>query len=103
LELASQKIEEIVRVAKVGEIYDAKVTRIEAYGIFVELFGGCEALVHVSKLAHERVEHPKDLFRLNDTVHVIVTGIDEKGKVSASRKDLLPKPAKPVEKKEITK
>jgi len=103
LELASQKIEEIVRVAKVGEIYDAKITRIEGYGIFVELFGGCEALVHVSKLAHERVEHPKDLFRMGDTVHVIVTGIDEKGKVSASRKDLLPKPAKPVEKKETTK
>ncbi len=94
LNKAAAMIEEIARVAKVGEIYEGKVTRIEAYGVFVELFPGCEGLCHVSKLAHERVEHPKDLFKLNDKIKVIVAGIDEKGKVNVSRKDLLPKPEK---------
>lgn len=91
---ATAMIEEITRVAKVGEIYEGPITRIEAYGIFVELFPGCEGMVHVSKLAHERVNHPKDLFKLGDVVKVVVTDIDEKGKVALSRKDLLPKPEK---------
>ena len=95
LEKAAAMIEAIAKVAKVGEIYDGKVTRIEAYGAFVEIFPNCEGLVHVSKLAHERVEHPKDILKLGDTIKVIVTGIDEKGKVSPSRKELLPKPPKP--------
>ena len=94
LEKAAKMIEAIAKVAKVGEIYDGKVTRIEAYGAFVEIFPNCEGLVHVSKLAHERVEHPKDILKLGDTIKVIVTGIDEKGKVSLSRKELLPKPPK---------
>ena len=94
LEKAAKMIESIAKVAKVGEIYDGKVTRIEAYGAFVEIFPNCEGLVHVSKLAHERVEHPKDILKLGDTIKVIVTGIDEKGKVSLSRKELLPKPPK---------
>lgn len=89
---AVQMIEEITKVAKVGEIYEGPITRIENYGVFVELFADCEGMVHVSKLAHERVEHPKDLFKLGDVIKVIVTGIDEKGKVALSRKDLLPKP-----------
>ena len=99
LEKAAKMIEAIAKVAKVGEIYDGKVTRIEAYGAFVEIFPNCEGLVHVSKLAHERVEHPKDILKLGDTIKVIVTGIDEKGKVSLSRKELLPKPPKQVKEK----
>jgi polyribonucleotide nucleotidyltransferase len=94
LNKAAAMIEALARVAKVGEIFEGKVTRVEAYGVFVELFPGCEGLCHVSKLAHERVEHPKDLFKLNDSIKVIVAGIDEKGKVNVSRKDLLPKPEK---------
>ena len=94
LRKATKMIEDIARVAKVGEIYEGKITRIEAYGVFVELFPGCEGLCHVSKIAHERVNHPKDLFKLGDSIKVIVTGIDEKGKVNVSRKDLLPKPEK---------
>jgi polyribonucleotide nucleotidyltransferase len=94
LNKAAAMIEALARVAKVGEIFEGKVTRVEAYGVFVELFPGCEGLCHVSKLAHERVEHPKDLFKLNDSIKVIVAGIDEKGKVNVSRKDLLSKPEK---------
>ncbi len=92
IEKAAKMIEDITRVAKVGEIYEGKVTRIEAYGAFVELFPGCEGMVHVSKLAYERIAHPKDILKLGDKIKVIVTGIDEKGKVALSRKDLLPKP-----------
>ena len=84
-------IEEIVKEAKVGEIYEGKVIRIEDYGCFVELFSGCDGLCHVSKLAHERVAHPKDIVKIGDTIRVIVTEIKQ-GKVSVSRKDLLPKP-----------
>ena len=84
-------IEEIVKEAKVGEIYEGKVIRIEDYGCFVELFNGCDGLCHVSKLAHERVAHPKDVVKIGDKIRVIVTEIKQ-GKVSVSRKDLLPKP-----------
>ena len=87
-------IERIVRVARVGEIYDAKVVRLENYGAFVELFEGTDALVHVSKIAHERVEHPKDVLKAGQVVKVVVTEVDEKGRVNASIKDLLKKEEK---------
>ncbi|MCI5745624.1 MAG: polyribonucleotide nucleotidyltransferase [Erysipelotrichaceae bacterium] len=89
----------IVKEAKVGEIYEASVVRIESYGAFVNLFKGCDALLHVSQIKHERVNHPKDVLKINDKVRVIVTEIDEKGRVNVSAKDLLPKPEK-VEKKD---
>ncbi len=93
-------IEQIVKEAKVGEIYDAKVVRIESYGAFVELFPGTDALLHVSKIAHERINHPKDVLKLDQRVRVLVTEIDEKGRVNVSAKDLLPKPARVETKKE---
>ena len=93
---------DIVKEAKVGEIYNATVARIESYGAFVNLFKGCDALLHVSQIKHERVNHPKDELKIGDTIRVIVTEIDEKGRVNVSAKDLLPKPEKKekVEKKE---
>jgi polyribonucleotide nucleotidyltransferase len=94
LNTAVRLIEEIVKEAKVGEIYEGKVVRIESFGAFVELFSGCDGLLHVSKIAHERINHPKDVFQIGDKVKVIVTDIDEKGRVNLSRKDLLPKPKK---------
>lgn len=100
---AKAMIEDIVRVAKVGDIYDAKVTRIEPYGVFVELFPGTEALLHVSKIAWERVEHPNMVLKMNEIVQVKVVEIGEKGKISVSRKDLLPKPEKKVEEKKEEK
>ncbi len=89
-------IEKIVRKAQVGEIYDAKVTRVEKYGAFVELFEGTEGLLHVSKIAHERIENPASVLKLGDIVRVKVTEIDEKGRVNVSRKALLPRPEKKV-------
>ncbi len=85
-------IENIVKVAKVGEIYEAKVVRIEKFGAFVELFPGTDGLLHVSKIAHERVEKPEDVLKLGQIISVKVIEIDERGRVNVSRKDLLPKP-----------
>ena len=84
-------ITRLTKEARVGEIYDGKVVRLENFGAFVELFEGCDALVHVSKISHERVNHPKDVLKIGQVVKVIVTEIDEKGRVNASIKDLLVK------------
>ncbi|MFI3284314.1 MAG: S1 RNA-binding domain-containing protein, partial [Erysipelotrichaceae bacterium] len=92
LNKAKEMIENILRVAKVGEIYDAKVVRIEKFGAFVELFTGTDGLLHVSKISYERVEKTEDVLKLGDIVKVIVTEIDDKGRINVSARDLLEKP-----------
>lgn len=92
LDKAKEMISNIIREAKVGEQYDAKVVRLEKFGAFVELFPGTEGLLHVSKIAHEKVEKPEDVLKLGDVVTVKVVEIDAKGRVNVSRKILLPKP-----------
>ncbi|MDD2592299.1 MAG: polyribonucleotide nucleotidyltransferase [Erysipelotrichaceae bacterium] len=89
---AKAMIEDIVKVAEVGQVYDGKIVRLENFGAFVELFPGTDGLLHVSKIAYERVEKPSDVFKIGDIVKVIVTEIDEKGRVNVSRKALLEKP-----------
>lgn len=91
---AADLIETIVKKAKVGEIYDGKVVRVEKYGAFVQLFEGTDGLLHVSQIAHERVENPATVLKVGDVVKIKVTEIDEKGRVNVSRKALLPKPVK---------
>lgn len=100
---AAKLIEAIVKKAQKGEIYEAKVVRLEKYGAFVNLFEGTDGLLHVSQIAHERVAAPSDVLKLGDTVRVVVTDIDEKGRVNVSAKALLPKPEKkePVKKEEV--
>jgi polyribonucleotide nucleotidyltransferase len=98
LDKARTIIESLVRSAKVGEVYEGKIVRLEAFGAFVELFPGTDGLLHVSKIDYTRVEKPSDVFKMGDRVKVIVTEIDEKGRVNVSRKDLLPKPEGYVEK-----
>jgi len=97
IDKARAKIEGICRTAKVGEIYEGKVVRLEAFGAFVELFPGTDGMIHVSKIAYERVEKPSDVLKLGDKVKVVVIEVDEKGRVNVSRKDLLPKPEGYVE------
>ncbi|MBO4358235.1 MAG: polyribonucleotide nucleotidyltransferase [Erysipelotrichaceae bacterium] len=94
IDKAKAMIDEITREAKVGEIYDATVVRLEKFGAFVELFKGQDALLHVSKIRHERVDKPEDVLKIGDKIQVKVMEIDEKGKVSVSAKELLPKPEK---------
>ncbi len=82
-------IENIVKVPEVGIIYEAIVKRIEKYGAFVELWPGTEGLVHISKIAKERVERVEDVLKLGDQILVKCIGIDEKGRIDLSRKDAL--------------
>ncbi|MFV0551879.1 MAG: polyribonucleotide nucleotidyltransferase [Anaerorhabdus sp.] len=92
LNKAQAMIENIIRDAKVGEIYEGKVTSIEKFGAFVELFPGTDGLLHVSKISYDRVEKPEDVLKLGDIVKVVVTEIDDKGRVNVSARDLLEKP-----------
>ena len=86
-------IANLVREAKVGEIYqEAEVVRIESFGAFVNLFDKTDALVHISELAWERTNRVEDVVKLGDKVTVKVLKIDDKGRVNASIKALLPKP-----------
>ncbi len=102
IDKAIKIIEQIVRVAKVGEVYAGKVVRIEKFGCFVELWKGTDGLCHISKLAHERVKRTEDVVKMGDIINVKVIGIDEKGRVDLSRKATLPRP-KPVAKPVIEK
>ena len=94
-----QMIEEVVRDVEVGKIYEAKVVKIEDFGCFVQLWPGCEGLVHISQLAHERVEKVEDVVKVGDEIIVKALGPDKKGRQNFSRKDALPKP-KTKDKKE---
>lgn len=88
-------ISSLVREVQVNEIYlQAPVKRIEKFGAFVELFEGHDALVHVSQIAHERIEAVESVLKIGDQVDVIVTEIDNRGRANASMKLLLPKPEK---------
>jgi polyribonucleotide nucleotidyltransferase len=84
---AASMIEALTRSAKIGEVFEGEVVRIEAYGIFVNLFGDTDGMVHVSKLANTRVDHPKDVVTLGQRIKVRVTEIDEKGRVALSHKE----------------
>ncbi len=94
IEKAKAMIDDITREAKINEVYDAKVVRLEKFGAFVELFKGQDALLHVSKIKHERVDRPEDVLKIGDIIRVKVMEIDDKGRVNVSAKDLLPKPEK---------
>lgn len=89
---AADTINQIIREAKVGEIYDGKVVRLEKFGAFVELFPGTDGLLHVSKIDYKRIEKPEDVLKLGDVIKVVVTEIDEKGRVNVSHRDLMEKP-----------
>ncbi|MGL5756006.1 MAG: polyribonucleotide nucleotidyltransferase [Paraclostridium sp.] len=94
---AQELIHNIVVEAEVGQTYTGKVTRIMNFGAFVEILPGKEGLLHISHIAHERVNKVEDVLNVGDEVTVKVSEIDEKGRVNLSRKALLPKP----EKKEV--
>ncbi|WP_025724697.1 polyribonucleotide nucleotidyltransferase [Acholeplasma granularum] len=89
-------IENLVREAKVGEVYEAKVTRLlmdkegkKIQGVFAEIFPGTEGLVHISKWAKERTESLEGKVKVGDQILVKVVKIDERGRVDLSRKDAI--------------
>lgn len=83
---AKQIIEDIVRVAKVGEYYLGKVKRIEKFGAFVEIFNGKDGLLHISEIQEERTKNVEDVLKLGDELLVKVIEIDNQGRVNLSRK-----------------
>lgn len=85
----AERIKNIAREVEIGKVYTTKVVSVEDFGIFVELWSGCEGLIHVSQLDTKRVDKPSDLFKVGDEVIAKATGYDKKGKLNLSRKELL--------------
>lgn len=89
---AIEIIEGIAKDIEAGEVYNGKVVRLMNFGAFVELLPGKEGLVHISQLAHERVEKVEDVVNVGDMIEVKVVEIDKQGRINLSRKVLLEKP-----------
>ena len=89
---AKGMIMDIVREAKVGEVFDGEVVRIEDYGAFVHLFGTVDGLCHVSQLGWGYIDRASDVVKMGDVIKVRVTEIDDKGKVKVSHKEFVEKP-----------
>lgn len=88
---AKKIIENIIKEIEVGDVFLGKITKIMNFGAFVELKKGREGLCHISQLDHKRTEKVEDLFKEGDEIMVKVMEIDDRGKISLSRKALLPR------------
>ena len=100
IDKARKMIEDITREAKVGEIFDGTVTRVEDYGAFVNLFGDTDGLCHVSRLKWDYVDNANSIVHVGDKLKVVVIGLDEKGKVKVSHREFEEKPEGYVERPE---
>ena len=89
IEKTAEMIKAVVREVEDGKIYTGKVVKVEEFGCFVELWPGCEGLVHVSHLANERVEKPSDMVKVGDEIVVKSLGYDKRGRLNLSRKEAL--------------
>ena len=82
-------IESLTREVKAGEIFDARITRLMAFGAFAEVLPNQEGLIHISEMAHARVEKVEDVVSVGDRVQVLVKEIDSQGRINLSMKALL--------------
>ena len=89
IERTANMIKDIVREVEVGKLYKGKVVKVEDFGCFVELWPGCEGLVHVSQLDEKRVEKPSDVVKVGDEILVKAQGYDKKGRLNLSRKEAI--------------
>ena len=104
IEKTKNMILDVVREVEEGKIYPAKVVKIEEFGCFVQVWPGCEGLVHISELDHKRVKQVSDAVSIGDEILVKCLGEDKKGRLNFSRKQALPKEEKDKkEKKEEDK
>ena len=97
IEKTAQMIKNVAREVEIGKTYTCKVISIQDFGAFVELWPGCEGLIHVSQLDTKRVDKVSDVVKVGDEVIAKATGYDKKGKLNLSRKELL-KPKKEIKK-----
>ncbi len=88
MQAAKARIEEIVADAEVGQIYSGVVRRIEDYGAFVNILPGKDGLLHISQIAHERVNNIRDRISDNQKLRVKVSEIDNRGRISLTMKDI---------------
>lgn len=89
IEKTAQMIKDVVKEVEKDKVYTGKVVKVEEFGCFVELWPGCEGLVHVSQLAADRVEKPSDVVKVGDEILVKSLGFDKKGRLNLSRKEAL--------------
>ena len=99
IEKTKEMILNASREVEIGKIYTGTVVSVQDFGCFVNLWEGQDGFVHVSQLAHERVEKPSDMVHEGDEIIVKAMGYDKRGKLNLSRKEAIPAPAK-KEKKE---
>jgi polyribonucleotide nucleotidyltransferase len=92
MERARQMVQAMTAEAVVGETYEGTVKTVTAFGAFIEIMPGTEALLHVSEMKHERVEKPEDVVKKGDRVTVKLIDRDERGRLRLSMKALLPRP-----------
>ncbi len=92
MERARQMVQAITAEPVVGETYQGTVKSVTAFGAFIEIMPGTEALLHVSEMRHTRVEKPEDVVKKGETVTVKLIDRDERGRLRLSMKALLPKP-----------
>jgi len=89
IEKTISMIESIAKEVEKDKIYTGRVVKVEAFGCFVELWPGCEGLVHISHLDSKRVEKTEDVVKVNDEILVKALGYDNKGRLNLSRKDAI--------------
>ena len=85
----AERIKNIVREPEIGKVYSCRVVKVEDFVCFVELWPGCEGLIHISQLDKNRVEKVSDIVKVGDEVIAKATGYDKKGKLNLSRKEVL--------------
>ena len=89
IEKTRDMILDVVKEVEEGQIYPAKVVKVEEFGCFVQIWPGCEGLVHISELAKERVKKTEDVVKLGDEILVKAIGCDKKGRLNFSRKQAM--------------
>ena len=99
-EMAKKRIEQITAEVEIGKVYEGAITKILDFGALVNLLPGKDGLLHISQIAHERVEKVTDYLSEGQIVKVKVLETDEKGRVKLSMKALLDRPAMPPQQRE---
>ena len=88
VDVALEMVRDLTRTVEIGEVYTGPVKKVVEFGAFVEIFPGTEGLVHISNLTQERVKNVTDVVNEGDIVTVKATGLDRRGKISLSMKDV---------------